>query len=315
MSNVRHHHRGLLVPNSPKKWVAALLGFFAPPIGMMYVTQLRWAGIYLLIALVAGVIGEFYLRETVLAGVIQLLVALTCATHAYRFAERYPTERPRPAYSRWYGLLGIAFGLFSVAFGVRAFFVEPFRFPSGSMLPTIPLRAHLIVQKWGYGNYGTYGLNLLHAQISAPLSRGDLIVFDFPPDRSLQYTKRLIGLPGDMISYRGKKVVVNGNPLPLRKVGDYFDSKSLAYTPTYVESQMGAEYSVLIEKDGPSNVPTSLAFPFREKCAYDSEGVTCQVPTGHYFVLGDNRDNSYDSRMWGFVPADHIVGKVLYILP
>jgi signal peptidase I len=246
------------VPNSPKKWVAVLLGIFAPPIGMMYVAQMRWAGIYLLIALGVGVIGEFYLRETVVAGAIQILFALTCATHAYRLAARYPAEEPRPAYSRWYGLLGTAFGLFSVAFGVRAFFVEPFRFPSGSMLPTIPLRAHLIVQKWGYGNYGTYGLNLFHRPISAPLSRGDLVVFDFPPDRSLQYTKRLIGLPGDTIVYRGKRLVVNGNPLPLRQIGDYFDSKALAYTPTYVESLTGNEYSVLIEKDGPPNVPTSI---------------------------------------------------------
>ncbi len=298
----------------PKKWLAALLGIFALPLGMMYVAQIRWAGIYLAIALVVGVVGEFYLRETVVAGVIQILFALTCATHAYRLAARYPAEKPRPAYSRWYGLLGTAFGLFLVAFGVRAFIVEPFRFPSRSMLPTIPLRAHLIVQKWGYGNYGTYGLNLLQAPISAPLSRGDLIVFDYPPDRALQYTKRLIGLPGDTITYRGKKLVVNGNPVPLRQTGDYFDTKALAYTPTYVESLTGTEYFVLIEKDSPPSVPTTLAFPFRDKCTYDSEGVTCQVPTGHYFVLGDNRDNSYDSRMWGFVPADHIVGKVLRIL-
>lgn len=282
---------------------------------MMYVAQIRWAGAYLLIALIIGVVGEFYLRETAIAGAIQILFALTCATHAYRLAARYSDEEPRPTYSRWYALLGTAIGLFSVAFGVRAFLVEPFRFPSGSMLPTIPLRAHLIVQKWGYGNYGTYSLNLFHTSISAPLSRGDIIIFEFPPDRSLHYAKRLIGLPGDKIAYRAKRLSVNGTPISLRQGGDYFDSKALAYTQTFTESLMGVEYSVLIENDAFPNIPTALSFPFHEKCVYDADGVTCDVPAGHYFTMGDNRDNSNDSRMWGFVPADHIIGKVLYILP
>lgn len=303
------------MPNKPKKWIAALLGIFATPIGLMYVAQLRLAGIYLLIALAIGVASEFYFHESAILGVVQILFVLICATYAYRAAARYPDEKPRPIYSRWYALIGATIGLFSVAFGVRAFLVEPFRFPSGSMLPTIPLHAHLIVQKWGYGNYGTYGVNLFHAPIAASLSRGDIIVFEFPPDRSLQYAKRLIGLPGDKIAYHGKQLSVNGTLVSLRQTGDYFDSESLAHTPKLIESLMGVEYAVIIESDAPASIPTNLSFPFHEKCAYDHGGVTCDVPAGHYFTMGDNRDNSNDSRMWGFVPADHIVGKVLYVLP
>lgn len=299
----------------PKKWVAVLLGIVAPPIAMMYASQLRWAGIYLVLALVIGVVGEFYLRETVFAGALQLAFLITCVVHAYRLAAKYPDDKPRPTYSRWYALLGTAAGLFSIAFGVRAFAVEPFRFPSGSMLPTIPLRAHLIVQKWGYGNYGTYGLHLARASISAPLGRGDIIVFEFPQDRSIHYAKRLIGLPGDKVAYRGKRLSVNGTPVSFRQAEDYLDPNSRAYTPRYRESLSSTEYSVLIDNESPAYVPTALAFPFREKCSYDSEGVTCEVPSDHYFTMGDNRDNSSDSRMWGFVPADHIVGKVLYIMP
>jgi len=226
----------------------------------------------------------------------------------------YNSEMPRPAYGRWFGL-GAVVGLFLVIFGLRAFVVDLFRFPSRSMLPTIPLQALLIVQKWGYGNYGAYGIHLFSSQISAPLDRGDIIVFEFPQDRSQSYAKRLIGLPGDRIEYRGKRLSVNGNPASLRQTSDYFDPKFLAHTPAFLESLMGVEYFVLIENDIPASIFAPLTFPFHDKCTYDSEGVTCIVPDGHYFTLGDNRDNSYDSRVWGFVPADHIIGKVLYILP
>jgi len=303
------------VRNKPKKWLAALLGAIAPPIAMLYVAQMRWAGVYLLAGLAVGVAGEFYLHDTIVAAVMPIIYALTCAAHAYHFAKRYPDEKQRPVSSRWYGLLGAAAGLFLVAFGVRGFFVEPFRFPAGSMLPTIPLRAHLIVQKWGYGNYGTYGIHLIRSPISSPLARGDIIVFEFPPDRSIHYARRLIGLPGDTIAYRGKRLSINGSPIALRQAADYFDSKTHAYTPAFIESLMGVDYSVLVEKDAPANIPGSYSFPFHDKCTYDSEGVTCVVPTDHYFTMGDNRDNSNDSRIWGFVPADHVIGKVLYIVP
>lgn len=303
------------MPNKPKKWIAVLLGIFVPPIAMLYLSQLRWAGIYLLIALVVGLVEEFYFRDTGVANALQLAYVLTCVTHAYRLAAKYPHDKPRPAYSRWYGLLGAAFGFLLVAFGIRAFVVEPFRFPSGSMLPTIPLRAHLVVQKWGYGNYGTYGIHLLRIPISAPLSRGDIVVFEHPQDRSIHFAKRLIGLPGDKIAYRGKRLSVNGTPISLRKTEAYFDPKAAAYKPRYLESLGNAEYSVLIENDSPAYISTSVTFPFRGNCTYDAEGVSCEVPAGHYFTMGDNRDNSSDSRIWGFVPDDHIVGRVLYIVP
>ena len=303
------------MPNRPKKWIAVLLGIFAPPIAMLYLSQLMWAGIYLLVALVVGIVGEFYFRDTVVAVLLQLAFVLTCVTHAYRLAAQCPDDKPRPTYSRWYGLLGAGFGFISVVFAARAFLVEPFRFPSGSMLPTIPLGAHLVVQKWGYGNYGTYGLHLFRTPISAPLRRGDIVVFEYPQDRSIHHAKRLIGLPGDQIAYRGRRVFVNGTALSLHQTEDYFDAKAIAYTPRFRESVGDSEYSVLLQGDAPSNIPTSIAFPFREKCAYDAEGMSCEVPPGHYFVMGDNRDNSSDSRMWGFVPADHVVGQVLYIIP
>lgn len=303
------------MPNKPNKWIAVLIGIVAGPIALMYVSQLRWAGIYLLVALIIGIVGEFYSRDTVIAGVLQLVFMLTCVTHAYRFAAKYPDDKPRATYSRWYGLVGTVLCFLSIAFGVRAFLIEPFRSPSGSMLPSIPLQAHLLVQKWGYGNYGTYGLHLSRAPISTPINRGDIVVFEFPRDRSIQYVKRLIGLPGDKITFREKRLSVNGTPTFLHQAEDFFAPNTNTYIPQYREFLGKTEYAVLIENDSPAYIQTSPTFPFRDKCIYGPHGVSCEVPADHYFVIGDNRDNSSDSRMWGFVPADHIVGRVLMILP
>lgn len=301
--------------NTPKKWLAALLGFLIAPVAMLYVAQLRWAGIYFLANIAIAVIGGFYLSGSMLAGILQILFALVAATHAYRIARAYPEGLPRPAYSRWYGLCGVLAGFFIVAFGIRAFLAEPFRAPSSSMLPTIPVQAHLLVQKWGYGYYGTYGIPPLRAAISAPLARGDIIVFEFPPDRSISYVKRLIGLPGDKIEYRGKSLSINGKVLERRAAPDFHFQRTGAYLNSFVESVDGTSYAILLDKDIPASPQTAGSFPFQERCSYASESVTCVVPDGHYFTMGDNRDNSNDSRFWGFVPANHVIGKVIYIKP
>lgn len=303
------------MPNKPNKWIASLLGFLAPPLAMMYVAHTGWAAIYLLVSLLIGLVLEFYFHDAPGAGLIQILFLLLCASHAYRLAASDHDEKPRPAYSRWYGLLTAGLLLFSLGFAIRAFLVEPFRAPSASMLPSIPVGAHLIVQKWGYGNYGTYGINLARAAISAPLKRGDIIVFEYPQDRSTSYVKRLVGMPGDKFAYRGKALFINGIAVPTRGAGNFIDTTSMNSFQKHIESLDGAEYATLIDDNFPASSPIIPDFPLGEHCTFDQEGMSCEVPAGHYFTLGDNRDNSNDSRMWGFVPADHIVGKVIRILP
>lgn len=305
------------MPNKPKKWIAALLGGFAPPLGMLYVAKIRWALIYLLTALTIGIAGLAYIRDEAIAGAVQIIFVVICAIHAYRLASVYPDDKCRPTYSRWYGLLGVTFGLFSVAFLVRAFIVEPFRFPSGSMLPTIPLQSHLIVKKWGYGNYGTYGAHLFRSPISAPLSRGDIIVFEFPLDRSINYAKRLIGLPGDNIEYRNKHLIINGQPVKINMAGAY---QYVGHDQHLIQSQVHEEnldtgpYTILLQPEQPTIFSNHVAaFPHSDHCQFDESGFICNVPEGNYLMLGDNRDASNDSRYWGFVPSDHIVGKVLHI--
>jgi signal peptidase I len=299
----------------PKKWIAALLGLLVQPLGMLYVARPGWAAAYLALAAIIVLANLSVLRGRELAGdVVGLLVAIVCAIHAYRLARDYRELLRRPWYSRWYGMLGVVAAFAALAFGARAFLFEPFRFPSASMAPSIEPRALLIVRKWGYGNYGAYGIHLVRTGTSSEVQRGDIVVFEYPEDAALIYARRVIGLPGDRISYYNKRLKINDEEVPIRRIADYVHRDRPISSPQYLERLGGQEYAILVEPDAPAAAPIVRAFPFRDRCAYSAEGLSCRVPEGQYFVLGDNRDNSADSRVWGFVPAINIIGKVQYIL-
>jgi len=281
---------------------------------MLYVARPRWAAAYFALELIIALGNMFVLRDRELAGnAVGLLVAIICAIHAYRLAGDSRVIR-RPWYSRWHGLVGIVAAFAALAFGVRAFLFEPFRLPSESMAPSIEARAHLIVKKWGYGNYGAYGIHLVRTGMSSEVRRGDIVVFEYPEDTALSYAKRIVGLPGDRISYYNKRLKINDEEVPIRRIGDYVHRDRAAPSLQYLERLGDREYAIRIEPEPPAGVPPVRAFPLSERCAYAAEGLSCRVPDGHYFVLGDNRDNSSDSRTWGFVPARNIIGKVQYIL-
>ena len=298
----------------PSKWIAAVLGLLIQPAGMLYVARPGWAAAYFALALIVVLVNMFVLRDKESAGnALALLVATICAIHAYRLARDSRVLR-RPWYSRWHGLVGIGAAFAALAFGTRAFLFEPFRLPSGSMTPSIEPRAHLIVKKWGYGNYGTYGIHLMRSGMSSEVRRGDIVVFEYPGDTALSYAKRVVGLPGDRISYYNKRLEINDQEVPRRRIGAYVHKDRPFRSLQYIERLGDREYPILIEADAPAAIPPLKTFPFWERCAYTAEGLFCQVPDGHYFVLGDNRDNSSDSRIWGFVPERNILGKVQYIL-
>jgi signal peptidase I len=146
-------------------------------------------------------------------------------------------------------------------------------------------------------------------------ARGDVMVFRYPPKPSLDYIKRVVGVPGDEVAYLNKKLTVNGQALPLQALPDFFDEDALRYSKQFQETTADGsrKYRILIEADRPAFVPGAEDFKFRENCRYSSEGVVCKVPPGHYFMMGDNRDNSLDSRFWGFVPEENIVGKAFFV--
>ncbi len=207
------------------------------------------------------------------------------------------------------------FPVILVVFLLRSFLFEPFKIPSGSMIPTLLVGDLILVNKYHYG----VRLPVINRKIIAnhDPQRGDVMVFRYPKDTSIDYIKRVIGIPGDEISFRNQQLYVNGVPAPLQQTPPpgFYDEDMRLYFPEYTEKLGDTEHRILLNPGsqpfyGPED---KITFPFRENCRYSAEGVTCKVPTGNYFTMGDNRDNSQDSRFWGFVPDENIVGKAILV--
>lgn len=298
----------------PKKWIAALLGFFIAPLAFLYVGAPRLAGLSFLTATALGITSFMMpgMDKGLAFSVSALAIGIIWTWLAYRIAGRVDQISLARWYSRWYGMLGIIAAFVVVVLTLRAFLYEPYRAPSSSMMPALPIGSNIIVQKWGYGHYGTYGLSLARGAISAPLERGDIIVFDYPRDRSQTWVKRLVGMPGDKITYRDKRLFINGVDVRGQKLDDYLDANELKYFSRYREALGKVEHEVLFNDAAPAWLGND-AYSLPQQCTVMHETIQCEVPLGNYFVLGDNRDNSADSRFWGFVPADAVIGKVAYI--
>jgi signal peptidase I len=205
-------------------------------------------------------------------------------------------------------------GLFPVIlfiFILRSFLFEPFKIPSGSMIPTLWIGDLILVNKFHYG----FRLPVANIKITqgTPVARGDVMVFRFPPRPSADYIKRVVGIPGDEVAYLNKKLTINGQVVPTDSVPEFFDESVMRYFKQYQEKLGDKTHNLLVDDERPAFIPGADDFPFKEQCKYTVEGVTCKVPPGHYFMMGDNRDNSLDSRYWGFVPDANIVGKAVFV--
>lgn len=203
------------------------------------------------------------------------------------------------------------FPVILVVFLLRSFLFEPFKIPSGSMIPTLLINDLILVNKFHYG-VRLPVINMKVLDNHSP-QHGDVMVFRYPPKPSLDYIKRVVGVPGDEVAYLNKKLTINGKPLPKTSLPDFFDEDSLRYAKQFEEINGDRKYRLLNDDDRPAFIPGADDFPFKENCRYSSEGVVCKVPEGHYFMMGDNRDNSLDSRYWGFVPEKNIVGKAFFV--
>lgn len=207
------------------------------------------------------------------------------------------------------------FPVILVVFFIRSFLVEPFKIPSGSMMPTLQVGDFILVNKFAYG-IRLPVINQKVIQLNNP-QRGDVMVFRYPENPSLDYIKRVVGLPGDTVEYHNKQLWINGVEQQQQAEGDYnYVEPDLNFVHTEMRQETLGErkHALLINPERPTLHLGSVAeFPGRENCTYDDELVRCKIPEGNYFMMGDNRDNSRDSRYWGFVPDNQIVGKAFFV--
>ncbi len=207
------------------------------------------------------------------------------------------------------------FPVLAIVFLLRSFLYEPFKIPSESMLPTLEAGDFILVNKFTYG----VRIPVLNEKITegnAP-QRGDVMVFRYPVDPRKDFIKRIVGVPGDVVTYKNKRLTINGTPVPASVLGSqtHADPNLLLRRFEVFGEKLGEkEHRAYADPLMPSvNLGGVRNFPNAENCEYNNEGVSCKVPAGHYFMMGDNRDNSDDSRYWGFVPEKNIVGKAVLI--
>lgn len=196
----------------------------------------------------------------------------------------------------------------ALALLIRTFIVQPFKIPSGSMIPTLLIGDQLLVNKFTYGTKIPFTDKLIFPLTE--IDNGDVIVFKFPEDRDsrvgssgVHYIKRVIGTPGDKIDIRNRQVYINDEPLKQQYIGnyEYLDDNIPRVADMYLQFFSSETESKVIYRKGSESMSTG----------YTDFPVT--VPEGSLFVMGDNRDNSYDSRFWGFVPVENVSGKAFLI--
>ncbi len=207
------------------------------------------------------------------------------------------------------------FPVILIVFLLRSFLYEPFKIPSGSMVPSLLVGDFILVNKYTYG-VRLPVLNKKIVDVNLP-QRSDVMVFRYPENPSKDFIKRVVGLPGDTVSYRNKQLTINGKPIPQESAGlftDIDERMNMSQFEKYSEKLGDKPHMMMVDPRRPSiDLRNVREFPNKNNCAYNEEGMTCKVPPGHYFMMGDSRDNSDDGRYWGFVPEENIVGKAVLI--
>jgi signal peptidase I len=277
---------------------------------------------YLPITLLIGIVGyAFFSMFTGRSANFALLLFLAVTVCGIAWAlDKWVWSKKRPAGEVAPSHIDIPASIFFVlliVFLFRSFIAEPFRIPSSSMRPTLEVGDFILVNKYKYG----IRLPVLEQRILdiGQPARGDVAVFRYPVNPSDDYIKRVVGIPGDVVEYRNKVLTVNGQKAVQTPKPPYsYVAEDLGQFVTherFTEKLGDKEHDIAVAPIAPSlGLAQVQAFSGKENCEYfGNDGFRCKVPTAQYFVMGDNRDNSLDSRYWGFVPDSHLRGKAFFI--
>lgn len=274
----------------PKTWIAVILGFLGHNFAFLYTNNQRLFWLYFIPIFIVGFID--WKNETLYYGLFYILFPI----HAYLISSTFSPISNRSWYSRWWGF--IIYSLVSILLigtfilVTRVFFFEPFSIPASSMAPTINIGNQIIVNKYGYNTYGTFDMSISNGVAPDNLmERGEMYVFYPPNNSSTLYVKRLIGKPGDTISISEDSLIVNGITLVTTEIKETEDHT------IYEEILAGKTYLTQYNH-----------------WTYSTDMNEVVVPENSYFFMGDNRDNSNDSRYFGFVSNEQIIGRVIYTL-
>lgn len=229
-----------------------------------------------------------------------VLVGATIATGIIYLLDKIWWAKKRHAGRKMPALVEFSrsfFSVFLIVLVIRSFIVQPYRVPTGSLEPTVLPNDFLVVTQYSYG----LRLPITNTRV-VPIGepkRGDIVVFHFPVNPKIDYVKRMVGLPGDHIVYKDKTLYINGVKATQRYIGkgiDYEDDEDIP-VDVYEENLLGVKHPILVNPD-----------------KEDGNTYDFVVPKGMYFAMGDNRDDSFDSRSWGFVPEENVVGQAKWIL-
>lgn len=254
---------------------------------------------------------------------VQMLLLATALSGALRMWDHWiwrPARKQEDGtYKAWPTWLDNTAGMFYYLLALlvlRCFVVEIYEVPTGSLLPTVQLKDRILVDKFSYGLR-----NPLTNEVLIPTgqpNRGDIVVFQYPVDPQEMYVKRVIGLPGDIVLYENKTLTVNGKA-PFRYATHFSEkaqTQGMVEKTEWLITQAGLvrPHRIWVQPDLEIDYQRQPAYRANPYCDHQGQRITCKIPPGHYFMMGDNRDNSSDSRVWGLVSEQQIVGKAHRVL-
>ncbi len=273
-------------PWKPKRWIAVLLSLFTGSFAFLYLNHLRLFWVYFFVSItVVAVDWYFHLH-------FSLVVTSACVIHGYLVATKYDIEQPRHWYSHWWAIPALYTVIIGPILLSRIFIFDLFSIPAASMSPNVNIGNYIVIKKHGYGDYGAFGIKIFNTGFAAGIKAtpGKIYAFYPPHQPAVAYIKRLVGKPGDQIDIKDDAISINGKPLEHKLL-----SEDAQYT--YYEEKIGdISYKIQRTKGKPFLINQTFI-----------------VPQGHYFFLGDNRDNSYDSRLWGSVSDHSFIGELIFV--